>query len=136
MPPSKYLLLSACVSGYVLSFERLLWWEWLSQLSVDVECLVCFNLHLSYAVTRCDPLALLYRGFKFIAPRAPPAITISVIVTAQKVTLRPGALFDGERNINGFKEVFSEVGVQAYKVVDVLLDILRVQAAEEVAVQS
>lgn len=102
-----------------------------AQLTVDVECLVRLDLHLPNPLTRRH--TLLDWWLKLVAPRTPPAVTIAVVVAAQEVALRLRALLDGEWDIDGFKKIFFERRVQAYNVVDVLLDILGVEAPEEVA---
>jgi hypothetical protein len=101
------------------------------QLPVNIKCLVGLDLHLPYAVTRCD--ALLNRRLKLIAPRTTPAVTIAVVVAAEEVALGFRALLHRERYVDRFKEIFFERGVQGYDVVDIALDILGIQSAQEVA---
>jgi hypothetical protein len=123
MPPSKYLRPSApstTPSPHVHS-----------QLSVHIKRLVRLDLHLPYAITRRD--ALLNRRLELVAPRTPPAISIAVIIAAQKVALRLCAFLDGERDVNRLEQVFLERGVEGYDVVDVALDVLGVEPAQEVA---
>lgn len=101
------------------------------QFSIHIKSLICLDLHLP------DPFTWRYtildRRLELVAPWTPPAIAIAVVVAAQKVALRLGALLGGERNINRFEEIFFELRVQADDMVDVLLDILGVEAPEEVA---
>lgn len=100
MPPSKYLPLLAHAAVTPL---------WHLQFSVHVERLVRLDLHLP------DPLAwrhsILNRRLELVAPWAPPAVTIAVVVAAQEIALRLRALLRGERDIDGFEEVFFERGV-------------------------
>ena len=101
------------------------------QLSVHIERLIRLDLHLP------DPFAgryaILNWRLELVAPRTPPAVSIAVVIAAQEIALGLRALLDGERNINGFEKVFFELGVQADNVIDILLDVLGVQTAEEVA---
>lgn len=101
------------------------------QLSVHVECLIGLDFHLPYPITGRH--TLVNWRLELIAPRTPPAIAIAVVVAAQEIALRLGALLDAERDVDGFEEVFFECRVQADNVVDILLDVLGVEAAEEVA---
>jgi hypothetical protein len=101
------------------------------QLSVYIKSLVRLDLHLPYAVAGCD--TLLNRRLELIAPRAAPAVTVTVVVTAEEVALCFRALLDCERDVDGFEQVFFERGVQGYDVVDIALDILGVQSPEKVA---
>lgn len=101
------------------------------QLPVYVKRLVRLDLHLPNPLTRCH--TLINGRLELIAPRTPPAVSIAVVIAAQEIALGLRALLDGERDINGFEEVFFELGVQADNVVDILLDVLGVQTAEEVA---
>jgi hypothetical protein len=102
-----------------------------AQLPVHVKGLVRLHLHLPYAVARCN--ALLNGRLELIAPRTAPAVAIAVVVAAEEVALCFGALLHRERDVDGFKQVLLQRGVQGYDVVDVALDVLGVQAAEEVA---
>ena len=103
-----------------------------SQLSVDIESFVGLDFHLPYAVAWCDTLSLIHRRFKFITPRAPPAVPITVVIAAQEVSLRLGAFLHGKRDIDRFEKVFGEVGIETNKVVDVRLDVFGVEPAEKV----
>jgi hypothetical protein len=100
------------------------------QLPVHVKCLVCLDLHLPYAVARCD--AFLNGRLELVAPRTPPAVAIAVVVAAEKVALGLGALLHRERDVDRLEQVFFERRVERYNVVDVALDVLGVQAAEKV----
>lgn len=97
-----------------------------SQLPIHIKRLIRLNLHLPNAITRRDALALVYRRLKLVAPRTAPAVSIPIVVAAQKVALRFRALLHGEGYIDGFEEVFCEVGVEIDEVVDVVLDVLGV----------
>ena len=101
------------------------------QLPIYVKRLIRLDLHLSDPLTRCH--TLINWRLELIAPWTPPAIPITVVVAAKEITLRLRALLDAERNINRFKEVFFQCGVQADNVVDILLDVLGVQTSKEVA---
>lgn len=101
------------------------------QLSVHIERLIRLNLHLPDPLTGCH--AIFNRRLELVAPRTPPAITIAVVVAAQEVALGLRALLGGEWNIDGFEQIFLQLRVQADYVVDVLLDILGVEAPKEVA---
>ena len=59
-----------------------------SQLSVDIESFIGLDFHLPYAVARGHALSFVNGRLEFIAPRAPPAVTIAVIVAAKEVSLR------------------------------------------------
>lgn len=90
MPPSKYLHnqhspTSISVLDYI-------------QVSVYIERLVCLDLHFAYPIAWCD--ALLNWRLELVAPWTSPAVTIAVVVAAQKVALSLRASFDSERNIN------------------------------------
>jgi hypothetical protein len=123
MPPSKYLSMSAhafmpCPAMHL-------------QLSVYVKSLVRLDLHLP------DPLTgrhtIVNRRFELIAPRTPPTVSVAVVVAAQEVALGLRAFLGGERDIDRFKEVLFERRVQADNSFDVLLDVLGIEASEEVA---
>jgi hypothetical protein len=125
MPPSKYLHLLAPSTHPPSTIPPH------SQLPIHIKRLVRLDLHLPYAVARRD--ALLNRRLELIAPRTAPAIPIAVIIAAQKVALRLCAFLDRERDVDRLEQVFFERGVQGYDVVDVALDVLGVEAAQEVA---
>jgi hypothetical protein len=101
------------------------------QLSIHIERLIRFDLHLP------DPLArrhtIFDRRLELVAPWTPPAITIAVVIAAQEVALGLRAFLGSERNIDGFEQIFFQLRVQADYVVDVLLDILGIEAPKEVA---
>ena len=101
------------------------------QLSVHIERLIRLDLHLP------DPFAghyaILNWRLELVAPRTPPAITITVVVAAEEVALGLRAFLGSERDIDGFEQIFFQLRVQADYVVDVLLDILGVEAPKEVA---
>jgi hypothetical protein len=101
------------------------------QLPVHIKRLVCLDLHLPYAVAGRD--ALLNRRLELVAPRTPPAVAVAVVVAAQEVTLRLGAFLDSEGDVDRLEQVFFQRGIEGYDVVDVALDILGVEPAEEVA---
>jgi hypothetical protein len=102
-----------------------------SQLPVDVEGLVCLDLHLAYAIAGRD--AFFNRRLEVVAPRTPVAVAVAVVVAAQEVAPRLGAFLHGKRDVDRFEEVFFERGVELNDVVDIALDVLGVQSAEEVA---
>jgi hypothetical protein len=102
-----------------------------SQLPVHVESLVRLDLHLTDTITRRD--ALVDGGLELVAPRTPPAVAIAVVVAAQEVALGLGAFLDGKGNIDGFEQVLLESRVQRDNVVDIALDVLGVQPAQEIA---
>lgn len=102
-----------------------------SQLPVHVKGLVRLNLHLTDTITRRD--TLLNGRLELIAPWTPPAVAVAVVVAAQEVALRLGALLHGKRDVDGFEQVFFERGVELDNVVDIALDVLWVQSAQEVA---
>ena len=52
------------------------------------------------AVARRHALALVHWWLEFVAPRTPPAVAIAVIVAAQEVALRLGALLDSQSGIS------------------------------------
>ena len=68
------------------------------QLPIYVERLIRLNLHLPDSLTRCN--TLINWRFELIAPRTPPAIPVTVVVAAQEITLRFGALLDAQRDID------------------------------------
>ena len=57
-----------------------------SQFSIDVKSLVCLDLHLTDTITRRD--TLVNGRLELVAPRTAPAVTVAVVVAAQKVALR------------------------------------------------
>lgn len=102
-----------------------------SQLSVHVKSLVGLDLHLTDTITRRD--TFLNGRLELIAPWTPPAVAVAVVVAAQEVALRLGALLHGKRDVDGFEQVFFERGVELDNVVDIALNVLWVQSAQEVA---
>jgi hypothetical protein len=106
--------------------------QWPSlQLPIYVKSLVRLDLHLPYAVARCD--ALLNGRLELVAPWTPPAVAIAVVVAAEEVALGLGALLHRERDVDRLEQVFFERRVERYDVVNVALYIFGVEAAEEVA---
>jgi hypothetical protein len=106
--------------------------QWPSlQLPIYVKSLVRLDLHLPYAVARCD--ALLNGRLELVAPWTPPAVAIAVVVAAEEVALGLGTLLHRERNVDRLEQVFFERRVERYDVVNVALYIFGVEAAEEVA---
>jgi hypothetical protein len=105
-----------------------------SQLPVHVKSLIRLDLHLTDTITRRDTF---FNGrLELVAPRTPPAIAVAVVVAAQKVALGLGAFLHGKRDVDGLKQIFFERGVELDNVVDIALDVLGVQSAQEVAVAS
>jgi hypothetical protein len=104
-----------------------------SQLPVHVKSLVRLDLHLPDAVARGH--ALVNRRLEFVAPRTPPAVAIAIVVAAQEVALRLGALLDCERDVDGLEEVFLQRGVELDNVVDVALDVFGVQPPQQIAIR-
>ena len=100
------------------------------QLSVHIKRLVRLDLHLPYAVAWQH--ALLNGRLELIAPWTPPAVAVAVVVAAQEVALGLRALLCSKRDIDGFEQVLFERGVQTDNSLDVLLDVLRVEAPKEV----
>jgi len=125
MPPSKYL----CRGGYQRVHLKSMQ-DGDSQLSIDVECLIGLDLHLAHALAGRD--ALVNRRLKLVAPRAAPTVAVAVVVAAQEVALRLGALLHRERNVDGFEQVFFERGVQRDNGGDIALDVRGVEAPQEV----
>jgi hypothetical protein len=122
MPPSKYL----CASAMAYSNARTD-----SQLPVHIKSLIRLDLHLADTITGRDTF---FNGrLELVAPRTPVAVAVAVVVAAQEVALRLGAFLHGQRDVDGFEEVFFERGVERNDVVDIALDVLGVQSAEEVA---
>lgn len=103
-----------------------------SQLPVHVKSLVRLDLHLTDTIARRDTF---FNGrLELVAPRTPPAVAVAVVVAAQEVALRLGAFLHGQRYVDGFEQVLFQRGVELDNVVDVALDVLGVQSAQEVAV--
>ena len=102
-----------------------------SQLPVHVKSLICLDLHLTDTITRRD--TFLNGRLELVAPRTSPAVAVAVVVAAQEVALRLGAFLHGKRDVDGFEQVFLERGVELNNVVDIALDVLGVQSAQEVA---
>jgi hypothetical protein len=125
MPPSKYLYSSA------QTLRPLPRPDVYSQLPIHVESLVRLDLHLTDTIARRD--ALVDGGLELVAPRTPPAVAIAVVVAAQEVALGLGAFLDGKGNIDGFEQILLESRVQRDNVVDIALDVLGVQPAQEIA---
>jgi hypothetical protein len=101
------------------------------QLPVHIERLVGLDLHLPDPFTGCH--TIINRRLELIAPRTSPAVSVAVVVAAQEIALGLGALLGGERDIDGLEEVFLKRRVQADNSLNVLLDILGVEAPQEVA---
>lgn len=122
MPPSKYLPKSVYASMPYPALHP--------QLPIHIKCFVGLDLHLP------DPLArrhtVFNRRLELIAPRTPPAVSVAVVVAAQEVALGLRALLCSKRDIDGFEQVLFERGVQTDNSLDVLLDVLRVEAPKEV----
>lgn len=102
-----------------------------AQLPVYIKGLIRLDLHLAYALAGGH--ALVDGRLEVVAPRAPPAVAIAIVVATKEIPLGLRALVDREGYVDGFEQVLFQRWVQFDDVVDVLLDMLGVQPPEQVA---
>lgn len=104
-----------------------------SQLPVNVHTLVRAYLHLPDPVAGLRPVVIIQRRLKLIAPWAPPAVAVAVVVAKEVVATRRAATPRLEGLVDGGEEFLGQGGHDGAYCGEILGGLGRGKAAEEVA---
>ena len=104
------------------------------QFSINIYRFSHRDLHLpDFIAGLRSLLAIRNWWFEFIAPWAPPAVAVTIVVTQQIITAGLVATTDLERLVNRAQEIFRKVGRKRADAVEICGSAMRGKAAEKIS---